>query len=222
MKTAYERSRPGINQLGCWHDRQRTPFQDGDCFGNYCRLVPGFLRQRSGMFPERFRRTSIPVHSRDIRPSFTRAPKMRNSVLLNSWDRFLVNLPPISSETCPIYSSVIPGASVFCSWDTFVFPLTQLPTFAYFSKLPSLGKSFNRDEDWDNCIFEDNSWLQQKCSFSFSRKNSFQLITVNQVEQKLVNVVCTVLYNKNIIKSTFASPIDTFSVAGNIIVYAPS
>ena len=46
-----ERSLPGLRQLNCWHDRQRAPLQDGDDSGNDHRLVPGFLRQRFGMFP---------------------------------------------------------------------------------------------------------------------------------------------------------------------------
>ena len=45
-----------------------------------------------------------------------RAPKMRDSVLLNSWDSFLLTLPSISSETCVIYSSLILGADVFRDW----------------------------------------------------------------------------------------------------------
>ena len=38
---------------------------------------------------------------------------MRDYVLLNSWESFLVTLPSISSETCVIYSSLILGADVF-------------------------------------------------------------------------------------------------------------
>ena len=45
-----------------------------------------------------------------------RAPKMRDSVLLNSWDSFLLTLPSISSETCVIYSSLILGTDVFRDW----------------------------------------------------------------------------------------------------------
>ena len=41
---------------------------------------------------------------------------MRNSVLLNSWDSFLVTLPSISSETCAIYSSLILGTDVDRDW----------------------------------------------------------------------------------------------------------
>ena len=45
-----------------------------------------------------------------------RVPKMRDCVLLNSWDSFLVTLPSISSETCVIYSSLILGTDVFRDW----------------------------------------------------------------------------------------------------------
>ena len=45
-----------------------------------------------------------------------RAPKMRDSVRLNSWDSFLVTLPSICSETCVIYSSLILGTDVFRDW----------------------------------------------------------------------------------------------------------
>ena len=70
-----ERSRPGLSQLGCWHDRQRTPLQDGDHSGKDPRLVPVFLRYRSRMFPERFRKMSVPVGSREIRPIWKGHPR---------------------------------------------------------------------------------------------------------------------------------------------------
>ena len=41
---------------------------------------------------------------------------MRYSVLLNYWDNFLVTLPPISPQTCVIYSSLILGIDVFRDW----------------------------------------------------------------------------------------------------------
>ena len=41
---------------------------------------------------------------------------MRDSVLLYSWDGFLVTLPSISSESCVIYSSLILGTDVFRDW----------------------------------------------------------------------------------------------------------
>ena len=45
-----------------------------------------------------------------------RAPKMRDAVLLNFWDSFLVTLPSISSETCVIYSSLILETDVYRDW----------------------------------------------------------------------------------------------------------
>ena len=48
--------------------------------------------------------------------NLVRAPKMRDSVLLYSWDSFLVTLPSISSKTCAIYSSLILGTDVFRDW----------------------------------------------------------------------------------------------------------
>ena len=42
-----------------------------------------------------------------------RGPKMRESVLLSSWDSFLVTLPSISSETCVIWFSLTLGTKVF-------------------------------------------------------------------------------------------------------------
>ena len=48
--------------------------------------------------------------------SSDKAPKMRDSVQLNSWESFLVTLPSISSETWVMYSSAILGWIVFCDW----------------------------------------------------------------------------------------------------------
>ena len=48
--------------------------------------------------------------------NFDGAPKMRDSVLLNSWDSFLTTLPSISSETCVIHFLLILGTDVFRDW----------------------------------------------------------------------------------------------------------
>ena len=42
--------------------------------------------------------------------------KMRDSILLNSWDSFLATPPSISSESCVIYSWLILGTDVFRDW----------------------------------------------------------------------------------------------------------
>ena len=66
----------------------------------------------SGTFPECIRICGFKRNSSNS----DRAPKMRDSVLPNSWDSFLVTLPSISSETCVIYSSLILGTDVFRDW----------------------------------------------------------------------------------------------------------
>ena len=77
-----ERSRPSLSQLVCWHDRQRIPLQNVAHSGNDPCLVPGFLRQHSVIFPERFRRMPVPVGSREFRPIFTEHPRCRT---LSCW-----------------------------------------------------------------------------------------------------------------------------------------
>ena len=62
--------------------------------------------------PERVRTCGFKINSSNL----DRAPKMRNFVLLKSWDNFSVTLPSISSETCVIYSSLFIGTDVFRDW----------------------------------------------------------------------------------------------------------
>ena len=70
---------------------------------------------------------------RENASNLVRAPKMRDSVLLNSWDSFLLTLPSISSETCVIYSSLILGTDVFRDWPFPGFsPCVSLVTAANF------------------------------------------------------------------------------------------
>ena len=64
--------------------------------------------------------------------SLDRAPKMRDSVLLNSFESFLITLPPISLETREIYSGSLPESSVFCDWLLLVFSGVSLETAASF------------------------------------------------------------------------------------------
>ena len=66
----------------------------------------------SGTVPECVRICGFKRNSSNL----DRAPKMRDFVLRNSWDSFLVTLPSISTETCLIYSSLILGTVVFLDW----------------------------------------------------------------------------------------------------------
>ena len=110
-----EETRLCLSQLNDGIDRQRVPLQDEDHHGNDPHLVPGFPRLCSGMFPERFRSASVSIFKRNS-SNLDRAPKMRDSVLLKSWDSFSVTLPSISSEACVIYSALILGTDVFREW----------------------------------------------------------------------------------------------------------
>ena len=136
-----------LSQLNCWFDEYRSPLWDQDHSGNDRHLVPGSLVHCSGMFPERFRRVSVSVGSREIRLNYwDRAPKIRDSVLLNSWDSFLVTLPSISSEFCVMYSPVIPGTNMVCDWLFLGCSCVSLETaanfFVCFLTLPSLVEKF--------------------------------------------------------------------------------
>ena len=62
--------------------------------------------------------------------SLDKAPKIRDSVRLNSFESFLVTLPSISSETWEMYSCASSGSSVFCDWLFLVFSRVFLETAA--------------------------------------------------------------------------------------------
>ena len=70
------------------------------------------FRNVSGTVPECVRICWFRRNSSNL----DKAPKMRDSVLLNSWDRFLLTLPSFSSESRVIYSSLILGTDVFRDW----------------------------------------------------------------------------------------------------------
>ena len=79
-------------------------------------FVPWFstfvFRNVPGMVPECVRISGFKRNSSNLE----RAAELRDSVLLNSWDSFLVTLPSTSSKTCVIYSSLILGTDVFRDW----------------------------------------------------------------------------------------------------------
>ena len=82
-----------------------------------------------------------------------RAPNMRDSVRLNSWDSFLVTLPSISSETSVIYSSLILGTDVFRDWPFLgCSSCVSLVTAANFRLFLNVfifeGKMLRSYEDW--------------------------------------------------------------------------
>ena len=79
-----------------------------------------------------------------ISSNLDRAPRMRHSVLLKSWDNFLVTLLSISWETCVMYSLVIPGTDVFCDWLFLKYCCVSLDTAANFRLFPNVAISWEK------------------------------------------------------------------------------
>ena len=92
------RKRPASGWGSLWESSSFVPWFSTFVFRNVLGTVPECVRICG------FKRKSS---------NLDRADKMRDSVLLNSWDSFLVTLPSVSSETCVIYSSLILGTDVF-------------------------------------------------------------------------------------------------------------
>ena len=87
-----------------------------------------------------------------ISSNFERVPKMRDSVLLNSWDSF--SLTAISSENGVIYSSLILGTDVFRDWPflgcSSCVSLVTAANFRLFLNVAIFlkGKMLRSFEDW--------------------------------------------------------------------------
>ena len=95
------RKRPASGWGSLWESSSFVPWFSTFVFRNVPRTVPECVRIC------KFKRNSS---------NLDRAPKMRDSVLLNPWDSFLVILPSTSSKICVIYSSLILGTDVFRDW----------------------------------------------------------------------------------------------------------
>ena len=146
-----------------------------------------------------------------------RAPKMRDSVRLNSRGSLLVTLPSISSETCVIYSSLTLGKDVFRDWPFLgCSSCVSLVTAANFRLLSTL-RSFWREKCYAVmktelvCICY-STWDYNKKCYSLKWTTSH-----NQYSQLIIKVILRFSP-----PNTFISPIYTFSLAGNIIAHTPS
>ena len=101
IRTSHDwgRSLPQMKQFNFWTDKQRTPLGMGINLGSISSSLPifhvilfGFSWNRSAECPYlRVQRKSCDLDS---------ALKMLDSVLLKTWENFLVTLPSNSSETC--------------------------------------------------------------------------------------------------------------------------
>ena len=95
------RKRPASGWGSLWESSSFVPWFSTFVF----RIVPGTV-------PECVHICGFKRNSSNL----DRAPKMRDSVMLNSWDSFLATPPSISSETCAIFRSLILGRDVFRDW----------------------------------------------------------------------------------------------------------
>ena len=86
------------------------------------------VRHVPGTIPENVRTCGFMINS----SSLDRASKLRHSVLLKSWDGFLVTLFSISSGICVVYSSKIPGTDMLCDRLLLWFSGVTLETAAKF------------------------------------------------------------------------------------------
>ena len=87
------------------------------------------------------------VGSREIRLTWAEHPRCGT---LSCWDSFLVTLPSTSSETCAIYSSVIPAADEFCNCLFLGYSCVSLDITANFRLFLSVSifkKMFNSGQD---------------------------------------------------------------------------
>ena len=153
-----ERSPQGLSQLKGWSEEQKTPLRDRDHSRNDPYSVSCFVSRASGVLgtvPEQ-------VHTCGLRrnsSNFDKAAKIRDSVRLNCWDSFLVTLPSISSDTWVMYSSVIPGANVFCDKPFLALSCVSLEMAARFRLFFSVAimrkrKKLNSFEPWIKVFFK--------------------------------------------------------------------
>ena len=113
------------DEKSIWH-RNRDRLRNDD------QWAPGFLSccssDVSGTTTEQVRTCGFRRKS----SSFDRAPKIRDSVLLNCFESFLVTLLSISSETWKKHSWAISGSIVFRDWVLLILSGASLETAASF------------------------------------------------------------------------------------------
>ena len=146
---------------------------------------------------------------------------MRDSVLLTSWDTFLVTLPSITSQTCVMYSSVIPRARGFCDW-LFLGSTCVLPALAAnFILFGHFREKVHQCWRLKKCVsFKTNFEFNENVISPFEVKG-FQPMTVKWVRQNF-QIKLVQWYTKNLVKIVLPSLHCTFYLVGNVIVNTPS
>ena len=149
------------------------------------------FRNVLGTVPENVRTCGFKRNSSKL----DRAPKMRDSVLLQSWDNFLVTLPSTFSENFAIHSSVIPGPDEFCDWLFLGYSCVLLDTtanFRLFLNVAIFGEKVNSGET-ELFVFLGQILSTTKLKLFFLWRNSFPINNSQMSRIKVFNVVCTVL-----------------------------
>ena len=143
---------------------------------------------------------------------------IRDSVLLNSLESFLVTLPSISSETWEMYSWALSGSIVFRDWVILVFSGVSLETAAKFLLFLKFAMTLREKlcRQWRlNWSFY---FIQQWYSLPIMREKGFK---------KMQTVWYQVQYNTQRLQfikkqKYFHFSYIYLSLAGNIIVYTPN
>ena len=134
--------------------------------------------------------------------SLEKAPKIRDSVRLKTFESSLVTLPSISSEIWEMYSWANSGSSVFRDWLFLVFSGVSLETaasFLLFSKLPWY---------WKKSSASSGGWIDV---FIFIiQSDDHLLLWGERVSTILIKSTIPEGYNLYNNISTFISPIYTF------------
>ena len=176
---------------------------------------------------------TLPEHVRTCRfrrnpSSLDRTPKIRDYIRLNSWDSFLVTVPSISYETWVMYSSVIPGTSLFKDRLFLALSFVSLETSANFQLFLSVATILEKKK---SATVEKTELLLyffkgivvsiENLTHFLKKETVSESTTVKMKSDKYYFNSTKVVINYNNIKS-FISLIYTFSLAGKITVYTPS
>ena len=145
------------------------------------RFSRSLFRDNLRTVPESVRTCGFKSNSSNL----DRARRMRDAVLLSSWDSFSATLPSISTKTCMMYSSVTSEMDVVLRLavpsDFFSFSFEQLPAFAGFLTVPYYQRGKKNSIVLKTDFFISKKFLiVTKFSFPFNWK-SFQSTTVNLI-----------------------------------------
>ena len=133
----------------CWPN---CTLQDENHSGNGPRYVPGFLCRTSGKL------TSLWAQKNSSK--FDQVPCIRLSVLLNSYDKFLITCLSISFKSCVIYSSLVLGT--FLSRNKLLLGCSSWPSSLRVAKFfLFLSVATWRKKNWAAFKTESTSYISQ-------------------------------------------------------------